>query len=674
MSKSRLFQLALCACRGCLLSALVYLPCGKLPAQEVPLYLEQRYDELVLTDEYEQARIQVFPLPFTPDDIPRQSEVPLRIRLIDYPDREYDVAWKDIERIRFFEDALVADALQLINVGKFEEAYDVLRFVWKGTPDWRGLSAAINRFLLAEAGLAYRENHAEEAMVLLEQLFGRQPDARVASALTRVVDRAFSERFQANDFRGARQLIAWVSSRPQLPQQGKIAAWRRQMREAADRQLELATAAAARRDYRKAFASIDEALRILPDDPAAREVNASLLVEYSRVTVAVSRRAGARRTLDGDWARERIDRLTDRHLVELVGQGTEGGQFRSAYGQLDFDPDGVGLRLKLDGEPTAVVQEALQKTLDTTTGVRQLAAHRCLSRLLRSWEYRQNELHVRFADNTLRWLPLLDMPLGVPLLHWQPYVWDQPGGEGQPDCFLANPQGPHTTGQIAEICERKFSRQLDMIAAIESGDVDIVDRLLPAEAEQLASQDIHVRRYGLISMYFLVPNDRSALGRNRAFRRGVVRAIPRENILNLILSGRTYEGCDILSGPFHQGFDRSDPLAYAYNVKITPRPFDPALGATLIGMSWHLAELEAAAAAEAAADPAALPEVDGQPTTNAEVADGAAADGPGPTGPVTPQIPTGDSPKLVLVFADDAILASMAEQNLSQLAFGGGAM
>lgn len=630
-----------------------------LPAEEMRRNLDEPFDELVLTSEYDNVRIQVFPLPFSPDNMPRQSETPLRIRLIDFPDREYDVAWKDIARINFHEDLWIAEATQLVDAGRFEEAYDVLRSVWTQHPAWRGLDAAIDRFLKLDAGAAYRTRKNEQAIIVLDELLRRRPDAWVADALMRVVTREFSERLQAQDYRRARQLINWVSARPALQPQEKLATLRRQLRDLADAQINLARQASENQNYQEAFARLDAAKRVLPDDVTIKQLAAALRKSYPRVVVATGRGAPQPRTMIRDWAGDRADRLIDRHLVERIMQGADGGQYRSAYGEFQTDPDGLAAQLTLLDSPTGLaLQESVRRTIAEAV-VGQSATDPLLARLLTSWDVRQTGCHWRVADNTLRWLPLLDRRLATPLPDWQPFVRDNESEHT--GTYLANPHRGPGGGQIVEILEREYPRQADMIAALESGDVDVIDRLLPAEAEQVSGDQFQVGRYDLISMYFLVPNDRSPLASNRVFRRGVVRSIPRQNMLNLILAGRSHDGCTVLSGPFHQGFERGDPLAYAWNPKLTPRPFDPLLGATLIAMSWQLAEPPRVQPLHAAGDSLPPPETreaaSGRNTEQAAEALAAAesnasrgaADG-------------APSQTIVLVYADDAILASMAEQ------------
>ena len=71
--------------------------CVSLTAQQLPLDYEQRFDQVVLTAAHDGVAIPVFPLRRPPN-----KDQPLRVRVLDYPDRQYDVAWSDIERIEYF--------------------------------------------------------------------------------------------------------------------------------------------------------------------------------------------------------------------------------------------------------------------------------------------------------------------------------------------------------------------------------------------------------------------------------------------------------------------------------------------------------------------------------------------------------------------------------------------
>jgi ABC-type transport system substrate-binding protein len=55
---------------------------------------------------------------------------------------------------------------------------------------------------------------------------------------------------------------------------------------------------------------------------------------------------------------------------------------------------------------------------------------------------------------------------------------------------------------------------------------------------------------------------------------------------SVLLGGEAKPGFEVISGPFPAGESLSDPLRYAYNNRITPRPFEPRLAAILATVAW----------------------------------------------------------------------------------------
>jgi ABC-type transport system substrate-binding protein len=52
------------------------------------------------------------------------------------------------------------------------------------------------------------------------------------------------------------------------------------------------------------------------------------------------------------------------------------------------------------------------------------------------------------------------------------------------------------------------------------------------------------------------------------------------------LGGKEMPGFTVVSGPFPAGLSLSDPLRYAYNNQLEPRPFEPRLAAVLGAVAW----------------------------------------------------------------------------------------
>jgi ABC-type transport system substrate-binding protein len=77
----------------------------------------------------------------------------------------------------------------------------------------------------------------------------------------------------------------------------------------------------------------------------------------------------------------------------------------------------------------------------------------------------------------------------------------------------------------------------------------------------------------------------------REFRRALCYGIQRDRVVQEVLLGGTKQpGFDVLSGPFPTGVSFSDPLRYAYNNQLSPRPFEPRLAAVLSTVAWSTAQ------------------------------------------------------------------------------------
>ena len=66
--------------------------------------------------------------------------------------------------------------------------------------------------------------------------------------------------------------------------------------------------------------------------------------------------------------------------------------------------------------------------------------------------------------------------------------------------------------------------------------------------------------------------------RSATFRRALMYGTNRQDILaGELLEGLESDGCRVLSGPFPAGLAQNDPLGYAYDQSIEPRPYEPPL-------------------------------------------------------------------------------------------------
>ena len=130
------------------------------------------------------------------------------------------------------------------------------------------------------------------------------------------------------------------------------------------------------------------------------------------------------------------------------------------------------------------------------------------------------------------------------------------------------------------IVEYTVNRSEDAIALLQAGKVDVIDRVVPWELERLQREpSLTTGRYAVPTLYFLAPNLRRPLPASRTFRRALLYGLNREAMLDKFCS----KGVEatIVSGPFIKGASLGDPLGYAYDTSIVPRPYEPKLAIAL---------------------------------------------------------------------------------------------
>ena len=100
---------ALASFNGCLLPG---LPAQDIEYIEPELIDQEPFDLIVLTPEEGGDRVKILPLPFRQmPDSPRPDER-LEVVLLKYQERRYEIAWKSIEEILFYEQRIYDEAMQ----------------------------------------------------------------------------------------------------------------------------------------------------------------------------------------------------------------------------------------------------------------------------------------------------------------------------------------------------------------------------------------------------------------------------------------------------------------------------------------------------------------------------------------------------------------------------------
>ena len=254
-----------------------------LYAQETKIYEQEPYDVITLNAANQGRILRVLPL-----DLPERRVEPdpnpnatLRIRLVENPDEEIDVAWGRIEKIDLFEDRVLRRARQLVRNREFDDAFEHLGFLQNNYPNTPGLEEAVDSLLFAEASALYRERRFDRAILLLNEVYQRNPNRRgLITALTRVSQALFAERIKNQDYRDARRIVQIADDQYGSNLANSVRNWKGQLQSIAEGVLGEARQHGQAGDDRAAYMSSRRAYEIWPDTPGVREMMVSTARRY----------------------------------------------------------------------------------------------------------------------------------------------------------------------------------------------------------------------------------------------------------------------------------------------------------------------------------------------------------------------------------------------------------
>jgi len=590
------------------------------PAKEIPLLEREPFDRVTLDAANKNAVLEVFPLPFPGRRKPSYPGGPnLTVRLLE-DEREYEVRGQNIARIDLFEELLLQEAERLRDAGQLDEAFDYYYFVRATYPNVTGLESSVNRYLHLDGYQLAREGRYHEAMGVIEELYARDPRypsrPPLMEFLGGLMDRIVKKYIDEGDYASAQKLLIRIAKQYGADRPPSTNYWAQQ----------LATLASAKRDearehienerFHEALDAARQMMNIWPNVPGARELDAHIAQQYPLVTVGVLQPALEfdSRRLD-NWGARRTGRLIRRTLVEFLRAGPEGGEYELSLGSVGRSNDQQRLILNLkqfsndQEQPLVTGYEVSRRLLEM--------ANPDSPQYMAAWGGVMKGVQVKDVmqvDVALRQPHVLpEALLRVPL---EPVTAEEQAsgkGNGAYEVVKRTENETHfgtkdfqAGGRLAEVVERQFESTQQALAALRQGEIDVVDRVFPADAARLRddlplNSDIVVGQYALPTIHMLLVNVDNPFLANRDFRRALVFGINREQILNQeLLGNREIPGCRIISGPFAAGLGTRDPLAYAYDTEIEPRGYYPRLAKLLqVVAEGHVHEM-----AEKRGDPA----------------------------------------------------------------------
>ena len=593
---------------------IVLLSTGVLRAQESaeednrPLIDQQPFDVIVLQADAGGGSVKVLPLPFpgrtVPDNPPRTAK--LRVVLVRFPEREYEVLWRDIARIELYEQQLYDEALQKIAAKDFIGAFQNLSYLMKNYADMPRLEELRQEFLLKSAGDRFQAGEYRQTLSALEELRATAPGYQtqtVTRILSQVAERLIDGYQQRGDLASVRALVERLRQAygPTLP---VVERWEQQFESVAEAKRQQALELLEKKDYRQARRAAAELLAAERGSPVGQQILAQIHAEYPMIRVGVMQRS---RQTDPtslvDWAARRCGKLLERTLFQFVQTGSEGGQYGFALGTFRLSDDRQQLLLSVDPDQQSPVSDAASGTATRSLGTFELsqmlqvrampAAHNydpawaAIFQSVASPKPNQVAVQLRrpnvLPQALLQWSVSLASSDGQTLLPGDYLLADRQSDE---TVFTLRPELPKS-GQPLEVIEVFYSDTQQAINDLLRGSIDVLDQVYPADAKRLAGQpDIRVGAYALPTTHMLIPVSDHAYLANTKFRKALLVGTDRKNILTReLLGGEDPNDGRLISGPFPMGRGGNDPLAYAYNNNVKPTPTNPQLGKLLLAMS-----------------------------------------------------------------------------------------
>jgi len=574
------------------------------------------FDQLTLPNSDKKPQI----VHIQPLDSPPTEGEPVKVYVI-FPENDEPARmlhWKDHPDYQYipYSTLLMKEAEGFMVAEKTGLAYANYLYLKKHYPKTGGLDKSLKTFLYADVRQKYSAGEYALALTAMEELHRRDPgytpegfpsQSRMLGILvTKVADdlyekrrykamREFLKRFE-REF-GREQEVA--EKHTELLK--AVADGTARLKKDAQTALAHSQKLLDDGDYRQARASSRQVLALWPETTGVETLLSEIYAKYKLVLVGVGEpTVSVNPTSMQDWGGRRSGRLAVRNLLKYTEPGSEGGEYISPLGSIEWNPDTKQLLFSLRKTKNAVDGDALtpydvsQRLLDL--GDPENPEHSPQwARLLDSVETVGDDqviAHLRFPHVNPR--AVLQEPV-EPKSEGRYVTQDGPFQIGKVTpkelAYKTNPEYDIESATSMHLVEIHEEDPKLALAALKRGEFDVLDRLFPADAAQLKkspdlSETITLGRYDLPTMHMLVPNLRTAHMKNRTFRRALLYALNREVILDqLLLRQVPILGCEVRSGPFPYNVPNNPGVGYGYDDRIEPRKWEPRLALTLAALA-----------------------------------------------------------------------------------------
>ena len=570
---------------------------------EKPLLEGQPFDLIQLDNANKGALIQIIAQENLPQPFPKQGDLVFEF----FRDSEstLQVPYDSIAKYESFNDLVVQEANEFLDSREYGKAFRNLLYVYdRGGKNDRQLVETLRTCLFQDARKRFEDEQYELALSIFEDLYQDKPNFKVPGISRDLVDIIIAcydgilrQKFEDGRYEAIRETVKGLKLRYGRAAGRLTKGWDQRFDEKAIELLAEAKNLARAGQGREAHIRAKQAERTSPGRSDTEAVQEALMNEFPLIVVGVSQSTDRPdpNKID-DWAARRIGRLIHRSLVEITGLSDEGARYEFLNGSINRIDD-VGLVYAIDIDPT------IEKL-----GVPKISAIELANRLLSNANpnssvfdptWRRILRTVELVSDT-RVIITLQRPFVRPEALMkvdypksdqseettanQNGVYELVNKDSDFSTFELNQRYQSVQGQQHPvIIEQRFRTDSDAVDALLRGELDVVDRIPPADVTRLRENEgIQVRSYVVPTVHFLIPKVRGDLADSFRFRSALSTAIPRDSIvIDVIGGGEKLDGCDPITGPFPLGGDDNDQISYGYDLRVKPLQFSEKLSMVL---------------------------------------------------------------------------------------------
>jgi tetratricopeptide (TPR) repeat protein len=470
-----------------------------------PLIENEPFDLLTLDRSNKGAVIRILPPENLKLPLPERGD--LVFEFAEDGELPLEVPYSAIVKYETFSDLLLEEANAMMDQGDLSRAFRNLLYVYdhggKSKPE---VDETLRACLFLDAREKFESGKYEIALSIFEDIYQKRPNFKVPGLnkpLIAIVlacyDGILKKKLERGQYEAIRQSLDNVNSRYGPDAKRLVRTWNARFNNSADEFLEAALELAKQGKGREAHLKTKQAERISPGRRKTEEVQAEILAQFPLVVVGVSQGGGAMDPGSLDhWGSRRVGRLIQRSLVEITGLSDEGAKYEFLNGSISRI-DNVGLKyvFNLDPEPSQMVPAISAFQLAT----RLLAFadpvndfyNETWAKILATVEVQsETRVVVTLQRPFVRPEALMQIPYPTSLfdpdvdtrnpMNVQNGLFKLTSNEegfsffGANEIYLGSDVGKHPV-----VIEQSFKTDTDAIDALLKGEVDVVDRIPPAD-------------------------------------------------------------------------------------------------------------------------------------------------------------------------------------------------